>query len=166
MIATTYTDFRALFGAGGPTALDGFPEWPLIYVINFGPGFPPPLSGVQFSFPVTIDADPGAEDSTPGVDDWDWYLQMPTERTPAANRLVLTRDDVNPPAVTNSSRVLLSLTAVGAAINTQQTPAALEMLFRDVHLFCRQRVGGDVTMTAQIRAYDLYRAVFAAETYS
>lgn len=159
MIATRYSDFRALFAPGAPTANDGLPEWPILYVLNLGPGFPSPVSGIQFTFPIVIDMDPGFSDAVPGVDEWDWYLQMPTEAAPLTNRLVLQRSDSAAPTVTNSARARLALTSVGAAINVSQTPASIELLFRDVHLFVRNR------FTGNIYVWDLYRAAFAEATY-
>lgn len=163
MIAVTYADFRRLFGAGQPIALDGLPTWPADEAVNFGPATPDPLartvSGWQFTFPLSIDPPDGlVPDSVFGVDDWDYYLSQPSQVT--TPRMFLAPQ---PPAggLSYSSRVYLSLTASGlielgdSKLGAPHSAVVMDAFLKGVFIYARDRVN------EVIYVLDFHRAAFS-----
>lgn len=155
MIVSYYADFRELFAASSAYDTDGMRHWASEELQTAAVK---PFSTWAVSFPVLFDLS-GVDDAVPFVDEWHWYLSMPTESVSfASNPFVLSRADTG--AGSRSGRVYIGLTAYGTSIITAslQSASTMDKLLRDVTLYARN------PGLAETYFWELHRCAFAPES--
>lgn len=137
-ILTTYTQFRYHFSATPATlANDGASVWTGANLTLTGMSVP--TSAASFPFTITINSQ--ANDASPGVDEYDWYVSQRTDDTTAQYFSV-----ANPSVLpsTRSGTILVSLTAMATDLEyaTPLDTRQILELFTDVDIYVKRRSDG------------------------
>ena len=140
MIVPSYAAMRGTFAAAGAVvAADGYLTFPGTAKLRAA-GFTGLVTPTITSYPITLTCNAGADDATPGVHEYDWWLSAKVEAL-ASQPVVMTH--ANPAKsgtvsiALNSGNVALLLPGVSGA--GLLTASALGLIFRNVHLYVSRR---------------------------
>jgi len=148
VIVSSYSAFRAVFGAGEPPDASGYERWPVERVLG-----PEGEQGFALAKPASLDVvatlsvNEQKADDFQGVDEFDWYLSQRTDES-EEQLFVLERFDLD--EATRSGTVRLTptplMTAMFALDKQQPTPTTeqAEQIFKYVAVYARRRSNGAI----------------------